>query len=285
MSKRYRTTRLEDGTIMKRTTPALRAFFLVTVLFASGFLVVASHCLEGLEGLAGRAGSAFGLPGGFAGAQHRPARTGAKPAQPKPVAGADEKLLHFHEAAIAGKVSEAKALLDEPGFLQLSDKEGHTPLFAAACAGNVEVLDAVLAKESTANVNARDTRGGTPLFYAVVAGKSDAVKLLLSHGADANLPNQEGKTPLIVAVMMNQQESARLLLEARAKIDAQDTTGSTALLHAVQMGRFEMARLLVQHGANAEISNNNGLKPLEAAKEHADSKLVDLLQGELISRS
>ncbi|HEY0783037.1 MAG TPA: ankyrin repeat domain-containing protein, partial [Thermoanaerobaculia bacterium] len=87
----------------------------------------------------------------------------------EPAVSPDENLAQFTAAAMEGKVAEAKELLAKPGFLHAADRDGHTALFGAACAGNLEILDAVLAQSP--DVNRRDRKGATALFYAASGGK------------------------------------------------------------------------------------------------------------------
>ena len=47
-----------------------------------------------------------------------------------------------------------------------------------------------------ADIDKKDQFATTPLHWAVALGKVDAVKYLLSQGADVNLANNEGVTPL-----------------------------------------------------------------------------------------
>ena len=47
-----------------------------------------------------------------------------------------------------------------------------------------------------ADIDKKDQFATTPLHWASALGKIDAVKYLLSEGADVNLANNEGVTPL-----------------------------------------------------------------------------------------
>jgi ankyrin repeat protein len=190
----------------------------------------------------------------------------------------DRQLEHFTQLAIEGKTREASAFLRHPGFLDASDHEGHTALFAAAVACNTEVLDQVLAVSPRNALNHRDKRGATALFYAASQGRNDVLRRLVQHGADVNLADSAGKTPLQVAVLMNHPDAVRLLLDAGAQINAQDKDGATALLHAVQAGRVELADLLLKRGADARLARNDGLTPLQAATAKLDQKLIDRLR-------
>ncbi len=63
---------------------------------------------------------------------------------------------------------------------------------------------AALLIEYGVEVNACDKWGFTPLHEAAQKGRTQICSLLLNHGADAAIRNQEGHTPLDVAVVSPQ---------------------------------------------------------------------------------
>ncbi|XP_048235626.1 putative E3 ubiquitin-protein ligase XBAT34 isoform X2 [Ricinus communis] len=99
-----------------------------------------------------------------------------------------------------GNTEGIKALYTEGAGLEWIDREGKTPLILACL--NPELYNvAKTLIELGANVNAyRPGRnGGTPLHHAAKRGLANTVKLLLSHGANALVMNDDCQTPLEVA--------------------------------------------------------------------------------------
>lgn len=99
-----------------------------------------------------------------------------------------------------GNIEGIKSLRAEGAGLEYLDREGKTPLIVACMSLPLyNVAKALI--ELGANVNAyRPGRnGGTPLHHAAKRGLEDTVKLLLSHGANALLMNDDCQTPLEVA--------------------------------------------------------------------------------------
>ncbi|KAL3626434.1 hypothetical protein CASFOL_029983 [Castilleja foliolosa] len=99
-----------------------------------------------------------------------------------------------------GNVEGIKALRRDGAGLEWMDREGKTPLIVACM--NAELYNVAKALiELGANVNAyRPGRhAGTPLHHAAKRGLEQTVKLLLSHGANALVMNDDCQTPLDVA--------------------------------------------------------------------------------------
>ncbi|XP_021804647.1 putative E3 ubiquitin-protein ligase XBAT34 isoform X2 [Prunus avium] len=99
-----------------------------------------------------------------------------------------------------GNIEGIKALCREGAGLEWIDREGKTPLILACInPGLYNVAKALI--ELGANVNAyRPGRNaGTPLHHAAKKGLEDIVNLLLSHGANVLIMNDDCQTPLDVA--------------------------------------------------------------------------------------
>ncbi|XP_051129350.1 putative E3 ubiquitin-protein ligase XBAT35 [Andrographis paniculata] len=99
-----------------------------------------------------------------------------------------------------GNVEGIKALRSQGAGLEWIDREGKTALIAA-CMNPVLYNVANTLIELGANVNAyRPGRhAGTPLHHAAKRGLEKTVKLLLSHGANALIMNDDCQTALDVA--------------------------------------------------------------------------------------
>jgi uncharacterized protein len=141
---------------------------------------------------------------------------------------------------------------------------GCTPLLRATMANDMEVVQALLAKGASPNINdmgltaflvaagvGTGTRGGTGLAAAASAGGPANVALmdlLLQHGANVNAQVTGTKT-----------YSMRI---ARAP---SSNEGMTALHAAAQAGRSELVRYLLEKGANTELLDSNGRKAIDLA--------------------
>ncbi|KZV43578.1 hypothetical protein F511_20840 [Dorcoceras hygrometricum] len=106
----------------------------------------------------------------------------------------------LYKQVIYGNIEGIKSLRTEGAGLEWIDNEGKTPLHVACM--NPELYNvAKTLIELGANVNAyRPGRhAGTPLHHAAKRGLEHTVKLLLSHGGNALLINDDCQSPLDVA--------------------------------------------------------------------------------------
>jgi ankyrin repeat protein len=127
---------------------------------------------------------------------------------------------------------------------------GATPLLRAVIANDMEVVQALLAKGASPNINAM---GVTPFLVAAGVGGGQRgaqanalMDVLLEHGADVNAQVTGTKT-----------YSMRIARSPSAN------EGMTALHVAAQTGRADLVRYLLEKGANAEIVDSNGRKAID----------------------
>ena len=129
------------------------------------------------------------------------------------------------------------------------------------------------------------TMGTTPLLRAAKAGDVPAIKLLLAHGADVELPNLYGMTPLMAAAgvgsneidtrgrFKTQQEaieSIDLLVKAGADVNKHEArSGATALHAAALYGWDDVIKDLVAHNADLRAEDKKGKTPLDSAMGRA----------------
>jgi ankyrin repeat protein len=90
---------------------------------------------------------------------------------------------------------------------------GVTPLMYAA-GNDVPDLITLLVRRAGADINLRSSRmGHTPLTWAACSGALSTVQILLSEGAELDLPTSEGRTALMVACSRSNKHMVSTLLE------------------------------------------------------------------------
>ena len=103
----------------------------------------------------------------------------------------------LHDAARAGDLREIRSLIGQGADVNARDPDGgDTPLDAAVRNRQVEAAEQLMLQGADPN---RRTRGSTPLHLAAERGIIELARLLLDHGANAEMRDLANLTPLEVA--------------------------------------------------------------------------------------
>lgn len=128
------------------------------------------------------------------------------------------------------------------------------------------------------NATYGDSNGNNALNYAAYEGDADLVRLLLAHGADLGVRNNEGWDPIIFAVFKGRTECVRVLLEAGADANRRTPTGSTLLMVAAMFGHTDIIRALVSAGADLHATNPDGYTALYLAESKNQAAAAAVLR-------
>jgi uncharacterized protein len=124
------------------------------------------------------------------------------------------------------------------------------------------------------------TVGTTALLRAAKAGDVEAMRLLLAHGANPDLPQAAGITPLMAAAgngsfsldtrgryktEAQAIDSVKVLLAAGVDVNERDSKGQTALYGAASSGWNELVKALVAHNADVMVKDSRGLTAADVA--------------------
>ncbi|KAL4618048.1 ankyrin repeat and SOCS box protein 18-like isoform X2 [Arapaima gigas] len=183
---------------------------------------------------------------------------GASPSLPT-----EDGLMPLHLCRSIQSLRCAKALVRYGAKVdQPSEEEGETPLHVAARHSCLH--HAHLYLRYGAEVNRTSTTGETPLGVACAAAQDPELlperlqlcQLLLAHGADPNLADEERRTALHKAARNVQHSLVDLLLEYGAEVNAIDYNGASPLSCALQSAAFKgeqqphlVVQTLLNHGS------------------------------------
>lgn len=126
---------------------------------------------------------------------------------------------------------------------------------------------------SGADLSARSSLGKTPLMCAIEAGREDIALLLID--CYKGIQDDYKATALMYAAKNNMLNVAKLLISDEA--GEQDDIGWTALMYAADNGRLEMVRLLADHEYAIRSNKNRTAATYAKARNHSD--IVDFLSN------
>lgn len=133
------------------------------------------------------------------------------------------------EAIRNGEAAAARVLLSKVD-INAADPSGNTPLILAASSGNVEMIEAVLARGASLEI--RGTRGFTPLLAALECDHDGLADLLLDKGSNPRVRDKNGESALIWAAHAGSAKSVGRLLAAGLDVNAKSFDGNTAIADA-----------------------------------------------------
>lgn len=186
--------------------------------------------------------------------------------------GLDHRLRSaLHWAALAGKATVTRLLLERGAKADLADEAGATAVHLAILSGD----PATVAVFVTAGLgDTRDLEGRTPLMWAVASGRQGVLEAL--QGVDTDLVDGRGSAALHILVStvcscaskcVCVPSSVETLLEMGAKPEQGNTEGLTALLLAAQLGHTDITTTLLRHHAKVTQEDKSQRTALHLAAQ------------------
>lgn len=189
---------------------------------------------------------------------------------------------HLIIAAANGETDKVLTLLQEGADINATNQLGRTAVLAATYYNQVETVRALI--QRGADINIQDNHLENVLLHAGTSGFLEIVKLAIAAGANTKLTNRFGGVAIIPAAERGHVEVVRTLLN-HSDIDVNHINNLhwTALMEAVILGNGgekhqEIVQLLVNYGANLNITDRDGVTPLQHAKQLGFHKIELILR-------
>ncbi|XP_046581218.1 serine/threonine-protein phosphatase 6 regulatory ankyrin repeat subunit C-like [Haliotis rubra] len=185
----------------------------------------------------------------------------------------------LHYASDHSENSSVKVLLDHGADPDVQDLWGMTSLHCASSKKGSVFKDTLpLLLEKSLKLNVQDSRGKTTLHYASEI-RCSGLKLLLDHGADPCLRDQQGMTALHCASPKHRcnMEAFQMLLKSGVDPNVIDEQGRTALHYASENSDKKSIKLLLDRGADPSVQDLQGMTSLHCAATNSYGALQTLI--------
>eukprot|EP00300_Choanocystis_sp_HF-7_P008428 c15899_g1_i2.p1 GENE.c15899_g1_i2~~c15899_g1_i2.p1 ORF type:complete len:186 (-),score=33.22 c15899_g1_i2:24-581(-) len=161
-------------------------------------------------------------------------------------------------------------------------------IFDLIAVDDVRGLKIALESEGGAKLlNERGSGGQTPLMNACLKGKLQAVKYLLSRGADWTIGEQDGYTPMHGAGFQGRAEVAKVLIAAGLDPNDMHSDGFTPLHRACWGGETrhtQTVQAFLDAGVSPLTPTRDGRKPIELTKNVGTKKILMAAIDQLVKK-
>jgi len=150
-------------------------------------------------------------------------------------------------------VETAKILIKAGADVNIQDDMKNNPFLYAGAEGYLDILELTI--KAGADPAITNRYGGTALIPASEHGYVDVINVLLTQtDIDVNHINNLGWTALLEAIILNngdkkQQQTVQLLIDHGANVNITDNDNVTPLQHAREKGFKEIEKILLKAGA------------------------------------
>lgn len=177
-----------------------------------------------------------------------------------------------------GRELLAEVLVRHGARLDVRDDEGATPMFLAAKAGYVKMIETL--QILGADISETNSELDTGLTFASCWGLTEQARMLLDHGIDLHARDNLGMNALAWAAKDGHADTVALLLSRGADPNTGDTWGRSPLMRAAEHGSLACVHLLLEAGADPAAASETGETALDAARRYAGRDLAEAMRAE-----
>ena len=175
-------------------------------------------------------------------------------------------------ASCHGNTEAVRVLLEHGAQVDLAENnDQQTALILASMLNHIEIVQLLL--DHRANVNWRNKLGKTALIQVAFYKKSDKLFDIVDVSSGIHLDVE------YLSQSLGSSKIIKLLLDHGAEVDLQDNDGLSALMEASIAGNTEVVQLLLEHNASRNLKDKRGVNALALASAAEFPGIVRLLMN------
>ncbi len=131
--------------------------------------------------------------------------------------------------------------------------------------------------EDHIDINAKKYRGRTLAHYAVKYDNLKVIPVLVKHGINLEICDDDYNTPLHMAILLKKNEMVAVLIKAGSNINASCNFEQTPLHLSVITSNLTVCKMLLEAGADSTLVDEKNLRPIDYAIDEKMPAMIDLL--------
>lgn len=161
----------------------------------------------------------------------------------------------LHSAVIHNNVDQLRKILESHSqFNIISQEEKNQSLIYAVKQGYTEIVSILIDAQAQVNFQSLPHLM-TPLMFASAGNHGLICQILIDHGANVNLINDDESSALMIASYKGYANIVGILLKNNADVNHKDLDGDNALYLAIKSNHQEVVSLLIDYGADLYIDD------------------------------
>ncbi|CAD6186704.1 unnamed protein product [Caenorhabditis auriculariae] len=202
----------------------------------------------------------------------------------------EEDRVALHYAAEVCDLETFQRIFNEnPTLLDVTDKNGHTPLLNALMAGRIDIAEFLTSKG--ANVHQIDKEGHNAVHWTAVCGQVEALNWAVSKGVEVNAHDStQNACPLHYATVADEVPAELALsvlvtlLKHGANANCKDKDERTPILWCASNGNVQAMNTLKQAGGDMLAKDRDHLGALHCAASHGYHEVIELVMNSISAK-
>lgn len=198
-------------------------------------------------------------------------------------AGSMNDLLAAQASPVEDRSTVVDFLIEQGLNVNVEAIDGETPMYNAAFRHEPQMIRHLLARGgSLHHVDSSESALHAAVRWPDSTSLADTIDVILEAGIPIDVVDSEGRTALLFSVIEAKRktiraEAIRILVSRGADVNLADNLGNTPLIKATQFEQIDVVKRLLEHGADRNVRGYLGKTPLEIAEERGYDELVLLL--------